>query len=119
MESETTGGGRVLFERCYRTDFGDSRGLREAWGRLYSPPASFNHAEWALIATLPPVHPDGRLVQVHEMRLPARCYRVAIGAGEDRVVLATGTRQEGLVIAIAAAARGGVLTPAAAEGGGL
>lgn len=65
--------------------------LRSAWGVRYNPPETFDHGEWHLVATFPPADRHYPHVEVHELRNPARFYRVVVRDDADRTVATLNT----------------------------
>ena len=47
-------------------------------GKAYQPPSRFIHGKWHLVASLPkdPESGDGFPVEIHEVRMPARFFKV-------------------------------------------
>jgi hypothetical protein len=57
---------------------------RDVFGELYDPPAEFDHLEWHRVATLKG-EGDGRDVEIHELRAPARFFRIVAAQSVDSV----------------------------------
>ena len=49
---------------------------RDIFGDAYLPPVRFEHGEWHLVARYRPESEDGQAVEVDELRMPARFYRL-------------------------------------------
>ena len=67
-----------MFESLYET----SEKIKSLGG-LYRPPNNFPHGEWKLVAEVKKNNDDGADAEVHEMRLPARCFKVEVKDGNN------------------------------------
>ena len=67
--------GFSLFPQLYLPDDRD----RKVFGKLYTPPERFNHAEWHQVAHIAEdSDSDGQSCSIDEMRIPARFFRLRV-----------------------------------------
>lgn len=86
--------------------------------QYHRPPSEFAHGEWHLVAEVPKIGGDGHLVRIHEIRMPARFFKVevldstnSIGEATKGFALTTGSGDDmgRLCVQIALAASQGMI----------